>query len=146
MVILFSFQWVSMSDPTCRIWGGITELSVLWLVDISGLLLDSWGWTGRGIRSWVPFQYPRKTSYREVLQVSKLRDLYLEFSDRFEIWQAHRQHCCWGACQISERSDNSKYKSRGFETLCDLMIRHLSDIETGPRVLLSYRISLRKSS
>ena len=32
---------------------------------------------------------------------------------------------CRGACQISERSDNSKYKSRGFESSQDLMIRSL---------------------
>ena len=36
-----------------------------------------------------------------------------------------QQQCCQGACQISERSDKSKYKSRGFETLRDLMIRCL---------------------
>ena len=36
---------------------------------------------------------------------------------KFDSWQAHRQQCCRSACQISERSDNSKYKSRGFETL-----------------------------
>ena len=27
------------------------------------------------------------------------------------------QHCWWCACQISERSDNCKHKSHGFETL-----------------------------
>ena len=30
-----------------------------------------------------------------------------------------RQHCCRGACQISEWSYNSKYKSCGFKTLQD---------------------------
>ena len=35
------------------------------------------------------------------------------------------RQCCRGACQISERSDNSKYKSRGFETLRDLTIGRL---------------------
>ena len=30
--------------------------------------------------------------------------------------------CCRGACQNSDWSDNSKYKSRGFETLRDLTI------------------------
>ena len=46
-------------------------------------------------------------------EVSKPRDWYFKSSYRFEIWQAHRQQCCRSACQISERSDNSKY---GFET------------------------------
>ena len=31
--------------------------------------------------------------------------------------RAHRQHCCWGACQISQRSYNFEYKSRAFDTL-----------------------------
>ena len=35
------------------------------------------------------------------------------------------RHCCRGAWHMPERSDNSKYKSRGFETLRDLTIRHL---------------------
>ena len=58
-------------------------------------------------------------------KVSKPRDWYFKLSNRFEIWQAYRQHCCRSACQISERSDNSKYKSRGFETLRDLTERRL---------------------
>ena len=36
-------------------------------------------------------------------EVSKSRDLGLNFSNRFEIWLAPRQHRCWDACQISER-------------------------------------------
>ena len=51
--------------------------------------------------------------------------LATQLSYRFEIWQAHQQQCCRSACQISERSDNSKYKSRGFETLRDLTKRRL---------------------
>ena len=54
---------------------------------------------------------------------SKPRDLYLELSDRSEIWQAPRQHCCQCACQISKQSDNSNYQSRVFDTSRDLMIR-----------------------
>ena len=46
----------------------------------------------------------------------KERDLYLELSDRSEIWQALWQQCCRCACQISKRYDNLKYQSRGFET------------------------------
>ena len=68
-------------------------------------------------------------------EVSKPRDLFLELSDRSEIWQALRQHCCRCACQISKRYDDLKYQSRGFETSRDLTIRRFSDIETGPRGL-----------
>ena len=71
--------------------------------------------------SWVPSQYPKRRLI--VFEVSKPRDWYFQLSYRFEIWQAHRQQCCRSACQISERSDNSKYKSRGFETSRDLTIR-----------------------
>ena len=51
--------------------------------------------------------------YRKVL---KALDWLLKCSYCFDIWQAIRQQCCWGACQISQRSDNSKYKSCGFKT------------------------------
>ena len=65
---------------------------------------------------WAPSQYPKRRLFVRSRKVSKPRDWYFKLSYRFEIWQAHRQHCCRSACQISERSDNSKYKSRGFET------------------------------
>ena len=45
-------------------------------------------------------------------KVSKAWDGQLKYSYRFEIWQASWQQCCRGACQISGRSDYSKYKSR----------------------------------
>ena len=75
--------------------------------------------------SWAPSQYPKRRLSVRSPKVSKPRDRYFKLSYRFEIWQAHRQHCCRSACQISERSDNSKYKSRGFETLRDLTERRL---------------------
>ena len=74
---------------------------------------------------WAPSQYPKKRLFVRSRKVSKPRDWYFKLSYRFEIWQAHRQHCCRSACQISERSDNSKYKSRGFESLRDLTKRRL---------------------
>ena len=70
-------------------------------------------------------QYPKRRLFVRSRKVSKPRDWYFKLSYRFEIWLAHRQHCCRSACQISERSDNSKYKSRGFETLRDLTERRL---------------------
>ena len=72
-----------------------------------------------------PFQYPIRRHIVKSRKVSKAGDRVLKYSYRFEIWQAPRQQCCRGACQISERSDNSKYKSRGFETLRGLTIRRL---------------------
>ena len=75
--------------------------------------------------SWVPSQYAKRRLIVRSREVSKPRDLYFKLSYRFETWQAHRQHCCRSACQISERSDNSKYKSRSFETLRDLTERRL---------------------
>ena len=72
-----------------------------------------------------PFQYPIRRFIIRSRKVSKARDWVLKCWNHFEIWQAPRQQYCRGACQISERSDNSKYKSRGFETLRDLTIRRL---------------------
>ena len=34
---------------------------------------------------------------------SRQRDIMFELYDRSDIWQAARQHCCRGACQMSER-------------------------------------------
>ena len=72
-----------------------------------------------------PSQYQKRRLFVRSRKVSKPRDWYFKLAYRFEIWQAHRQHCCRSACQISERSDDSKYKSRGFETLRDLTERRL---------------------
>ena len=72
-----------------------------------------------GLTSRAPSQYPKRRLSVRSRKVSKPRDWYFKLSYRFEIWQAHRQHCCRSACQVSERSDNSKYQSRGFETLRD---------------------------
>ena len=72
-----------------------------------------------------PSQYPIIRLIVRSRKVSKPRDLYLELSDRSEIWQARRQHCCRCACQISKRYGNLKYQSRGFETSWDLTIRRL---------------------
>ena len=75
--------------------------------------------------TWAPSQYPKRRLFVRSRKVSKPRDWYFKLSYRFEIWQAHQQHCCRSACQFSEGSDNSKYKSRGFETLRDLTERRL---------------------
>ena len=46
----------------------------------------------RGARA--PFQYPIRRLIVRFCEVSKSRGLYLELSDRSEIWQTPRQHCC----------------------------------------------------
>ena len=74
---------------------------------------------------WAPSQYRKRRLSVRSRKVSKPRGLYLELSDRSEIWQALRQQCCRCACQISKRYDNLKYQSRGFETLRDLTERRL---------------------
>ena len=82
-----------------------------------------------------PSQYPKRRLFVRSRKVAKPRDWYFKLSYRFEIWQAHRQHCCRSACQISERSDNFKYKSRGFETLRDLTERRLFEYWAGAQFI-----------
>ena len=77
------------------------------------------------LTSRAPSQYPKRRLSARSRKVSKPRNLYLELSERSEIWQALRQRCCRCACQISKRYDNLKYQSRGFETSRDLTKRRL---------------------
>ena len=81
-----------------------------------------------------PSQYPKRRLSVRSRNVSKPRDLYLELSDRLEIWQALGQQCCRCACKISKRYDNLKYQSRGFETLRDLTKRRLFGYWDGTRL------------
>ena len=84
-----------------------------------------------------PSQYPKRRLSVRSRKVSKPRDLYLELSDRSEIWQVLRQQCCRCASQISKRYDNLKYQSRGFETLRDLTKRRLFGYWDGAQVAFS---------
>ena len=93
----------------------------------------SWGKATRA-----PSQYPKRRRSVRFRKVSKPRDLYLELSDRSEIWQALRQQCCRCACQISKRYNNLKYQSRGFETSRDLTKRRLFVYWDGAQLLLVY--------
>ena len=85
------------------------------------------------IRSWSdaiypgrhPFKHPKRRLIVRSGEDSKSGDLYLELSDRSEIWQAFRQHCWRCACKMSKRYENLKYQSRGFDTSRDLTIRRL---------------------
>ena len=89
-----------------------------------------------------PSQYPKRRLFVRSRKVSKPRDLYLEFCDRSEIWQALRQQCCRCACQISNRYDNLKYQSRGFETLRDLTKRRLFGYWDGALMTPVWRSSI----
>ena len=84
-----------------------------------------WWSVPTGTSTWAPSQYPKRRLIVRSREFSKPRDWYFKLAYRFEIWQAHRQQCCRSACQISERSENSKFISRGFETSRDLTIRRL---------------------
>ena len=79
------------------------------------------------------FQYPIRRLIVRSREVSKPWDLYLsQLSDRFNIWQAHRQQCCRCACQISRPRDTLNYRSPDFETARDLTIRRLIGYWNGP--------------
>ena len=80
---------------------------------------------------WALFQYLIRRLVVRSHEVVKPRWSFIS-PHRFVIWQAHWQHCCQGACQISKRSYNSKYKCRGFETLQDLTLRHHIRYWNGP--------------
>ena len=64
-----------------------------------------------------------KTSYQQILHVSKPRYGMLQCSYRTNICQESRQRCCRGACQISEWLEKLKPESRG--TSWDLAVRPL---------------------
>ena len=71
----------------------------------------------------------------------KSLDRQFVLSHCFVIWQAHRQQCCRSACQISDWSDNSKYKSCGLETSRDLTIRRLIWYWIGPSIRITVDLS-----
>ena len=81
-----------------------------------------------------PVSISDKTPYFIIksCKVSKPRDLYLELSDRSEIRQAPRQHCCRCVCQI--RSDRTILNTNlAASRLCEnSRLDVLSNIETGP--------------
>ena len=57
----------------------------------------------------IQFQYWKICLFSKYRKVSNLRNWGLKLLNRSEIWQASLQHRCGAACQISERSNNSKY-------------------------------------
>ena len=72
-----------------------------------------------------PVSISDKTSYCKISRSLEAVRFVRELSDRSEIWQAPRQHCCRCACQISKWCDHLNYQCRGFETSRDLTVRRL---------------------
>ena len=82
-------------------------------------------WNSSG--AWAPSQYPKRRLFVRSRKVSKPRDWYFKLSYRFEIWQAHRQHCCRSAAS----------------SLDEILRKDVfSDIETGPWLLQKRNINL----
>ena len=57
---------------------------------------------------------------------SRPRDSGLDFSNRFEIWQAPRRKSCKDACQFTERYGLYNIQYRSFEASRDLAVRRLT--------------------
>ena len=86
---------------------------------------------------WAHFQYLIRRLLVRSREVSKSRDWQFKSWHRFEIWQVPRQPCCRCAFQMSERSENCKYKTRGFWSSRDLTIRRLIGYWNGVLFILS---------
>ena len=69
-----------------------------------------------GLTTWGLIQYRIRHLIGKSRKDPKARDRILKYSHRFEIWQAPRQRCRWGACQTSEQLENSNRRSCAFET------------------------------
>ena len=83
----------------------------------------------------VMFQYPIRSLIMWSRKYSRAWDQVLKYPYHLEIWLAHQEHCWRCACQISQWLDNSRYESRRFETLWDLIIRQSFRIlKQGPGV------------
>ena len=61
--------------------------------------------------------------YREVW---KFRDSDLDFFNRSEIWQSHRQQRCRDTSAMLERYDHYNFQSRSFQHSRDLAVRRLT--------------------
>ena len=64
-----------------------------------------------------------KTSYRQILWSLEATRLDVTMVISFWNLTGISQRCCLGSCQISERLEQAKSESRGFETSRDLAVR-----------------------
>ena len=83
-----------------------------WLVYLTYSLL--WLLMARESKNQGPVSIYDKTPYRKVSWNLEAVRLAVWIIASLQIWEAPPQNCCGGTCQISVRSDYSKYKSRGF--------------------------------
>ena len=88
----------------------VTDSQHSWLRTLIHVSSEIWGHLG-------PVSISDKTSYlAKSRKISKLRNSYLELSNRFEIWKAHRQHSRWFRLTISRlqgfRISHDKTSSR----------------------------------
>ena len=111
-----------LSQPQCV---NIMQLHLIQMQKGSILILGIHGECHTEITNRAPFQYLMKHLVLKSHQVTKPWDWGFKSSHHLEIWQAHRQQCCWGASQVSEQLDNSKYESCAFKTLQDLTMKHI---------------------
>ena len=99
------------------------------------------------IFNWAPFQHPIRRLIVRSREVSMPRNLYLEQSDRCEIWQAPWQHCCRRACQISQWYDNFKLpisRLRDFTRSYDKTSYRI--LKRGPGCHMWYKTIIKMSS
>ena len=120
-----------LSQPQCV---NIMQLHLIQMQKGSILILGIPGECHTEITNRAPFQYLMKHLVLKSHQVTKPWDWGFKSSHHLEIWQAHRQQCCWGASQISEQLDNSKYESCAFKTLQDLTMKHIIGYWNGVQV------------
>ena len=130
-----------MSDEPCKFFT-YTAMGFLYWKAMPHMVMWHCGKTTSLIWVQGPVSIYDKTSYREISWILKLQDWYFELSYHYEIWQAHQQQCCRGACQISERSDNSKHKSHSFETSQDVTIKRLIGYWNGDLVSIAWTATL----
>ena len=100
----------------------------------------------RLLRTWASSQYPKTRLSVRSRKVSKPRDLYLELSDRSEIWQALRQQCCRCVCQISKRYDNFRFHTPSPDQNHDLsMLEKQALVLMGKTLKYLHHLGLRNA-
>ena len=82
IMMCFFFQWINFSRDFWTISNYLSSVPQYCAVTNCALV-----------------QYPTKRFIVRSHKASKPRDLYIELSDRSDIWQTPRQHCCRCACQ-----------------------------------------------
>ena len=127
--ILFSpecKELTSMPDPLLYRWGvpPVVIRCVHWTMQMQMWVLQTWI-TALGL-----------AIVMRSCKASKVWDRWLQFSNCSESWQASRQHCCWGAHQISNRYKHFNTPSCANKTLQDPMIRTFLQYWISPQMMV----------